>query len=96
MINVFKILDTGFDDSITSMLPLNSTGLRGHSRKLFIEQSSKDIRKFNFTMRVRKIWNSLPDRVVNSKDIINFERQLDDFWKDQDILYNDYNADIKL
>ena len=98
MINVYKILDAGqkgeLDDNILSMLPLNNSNSRGNSKKLFIEHSKKDVRRFNFSMMVRKIWNSLPRNVVNAGDVINFEKALDDFWKDQPILYEDFKADI--
>ena len=96
MITVFKIVHMGFDENIRSMLPKNTSGLRGHDKKLFVEGSKRDIRKYNFTMRVRKIWNSLPDRVVNAKDVINFERELDNYWSNQDLLYEDYKASIKI
>ena len=76
------------------MLPLNKTNLRGHKKKFFIEHSDKDVRKFDFSMRVRKVWNSLPIHVVNSKDVISFEKNLDDFWKDQPLLYQDFKADV--
>ena len=77
MINAFKIIDSGFDSSIKSMLPLSNSGLRGHNRKVYIEPCNRDIRKYNFTMRVRKIWNKLPDNVVNAKNVLKFEIKLD-------------------
>ena len=98
MISVFKILEAGkngeLDDGIPSMLPLNTRSQRRQDRKLFIEHSKKDIRKYNFNMRVRKVWNSLPNYVVNAKDVINFEKALDNFWKDQPLLYDDFKAEI--
>ena len=96
MITVYKILNSGLDDSIMSMLPINSSGLRGDGTKLAIEYSQKDIRRCNFSMRVRKLWNSLPDAVANSKDVWAFEKKLDDFWQDQEFLYNDPKAKIKM
>ena len=96
MITCYKIIHQGFDNSINSMLPLREMGLRGHNRKLFIEGANKDIRKFNFSMRVRKLWNSLPDSAVNAKDVYNFERELDEHWANQELLYHDHKASIKL
>ena len=96
MINVFKIIHGGFDGSIKSMLPLSTTGLRGNGKKIYIDGSNKDVRKFNFTMRVRKIWNSLPESIVNAESIMDFEVLLDKHWADQDLLYDDFKADINL
>ena len=94
MINVYKIIHGGFDGSIRSMLPLNNTGRRGNTKKLFIEAHNKPIRKFNFTMRVRKIWNSLPETIVNAENVIEFESALDKHWSNQDLLYKDFKSDI--
>ena len=38
---------------------------------------------------------SLPENVISSKDIITFEKGLDEFWKDQPLLYDDHKAEIK-
>ena len=64
--------------------------------KLTISSADKDIRKFSFTMRVRKIWNSLPNNIVNAKDIKKFEYELDRHWQNQDLLYKDFKAEIKM
>ena len=78
------------------MLPLSNSGLRGHSKKLYIEGANKDIRKYNFSLRVRKLWNSLPESVINCEDVKTFEFELDRHWENQDLMYNDYKAEIKL
>ena len=65
-------------------------------KKVMIEGCNKDIRKYGFTMRVRKIWNSLPDNVVNAKDVKQFEYELDKFWENQKVKYDDYKAKITL
>ena len=71
-INAYKIIDSGFDSSITSMFPRSNSDLRGHGKKVFIEPCNKDIRKFNLTMRVRKIWIELPENVVILRDVKPF------------------------
>ena len=40
-----------------------------------------------------KIWNSLPDSVVNAESINAFKNRLDRLWSNQDVLY-DYRANI--
>ena len=96
MISAFKIIHGGFDGSIKEMLPLNMLGLRGNGKKLTIEAADKNIRSCSFTMRVRKIWNSLPENVVNAKDVKKFEYELDKHWKNQDLLYKNFKAEISL
>ena len=54
---------------------------------------NKDIRKYNFSIRVRKLWNKLPQNVIDSKDVKHFELALDEFWSNQDLKYN-HRAEI--
>ena len=42
----------------------SSTGLRGHSYKLFKHRVRTDVGKYSFSFRVVDLWNSLPDEVV--------------------------------
>ena len=39
------------------------------------------------------LWNSLPDSVISAETVLTFETRLDDYWKDQDILY-EYESKI--
>ena len=91
MIQVYKILcpSEGYDKSLP-------TFLRVHTKKLFMRSCNKDIRKYSFSQRITKIWNSLPENVISSKDIITFEKGLDEFWKDQPLLHDDHKAEIKI
>ena len=34
------------------------------------------------------MWNSLPSAIVEAPSVKAFERRLDKYWKDQDVLYN--------
>ena len=99
MIQVFKLLvdERGYDKSLPNILTpgINKDhDLRGHNKKLFMKGTTKDVRKYVFSHRVIKTWNSLPKDVINSKDTINFEKSLDLFWKTQTLLHDDYNAEI--
>ena len=96
MIQVFRLMGGGYDDTLPELLQKNTNITRGHSKKLFIDRPNKDIRKYCFTLRVCKYWNSLPDCVVNAKDIYTLERELDEHWASQDLLYDDHKAGIKL
>ena len=57
---------------------------------------NKDVRKYSFNNRVIPIWNSLPDHIVKAESVKEFEKGLDEFWKNQEIKYNNHLADIKL
>ena len=90
------MLSGKYDPSVPALFKKSNTELRGNEKKLYIEGSNKDIRRFNFTIRVQKIWNSLPDHVVKAKDTINFEKELDKFWSDQELMYENFKAEIKI
>ena len=62
LIEVFKILKKFEDIELKSLFKLADTGYntRGHSLKLAKSRSRLDIRKYFFSQRVIKLWNSLP------------------------------------
>ena len=73
MLQVFKILN-GYEDIDSSrFFTLSSTGLHGHSLKLFMERSQLMICKQTFTQHVVDSWNNLPDNVVNAPNINAFK-----------------------
>ena len=98
MIQVFKLLDAegGYDNTLPQLLTMNNSGLRGHTKKVNIERSKKDIGKYSFNSRICKLWNSLPEELVNAKDVWKFEKGLDEHWQDQDLMYKNYKAKIQL
>jgi hypothetical protein len=94
MIEVFKILHTIYDPVITPMLQRNfDSRTRGNSLKLFVARSNIDLRKYSFTNRVVRAWNSLPDKVVNSVSLNSFKINIDKYFVEQDIYY-DYKAEL--
>ena len=97
MIETFKLTTDhhDYDKSLPSILEYCTTELRGHNKKLFVKDANKDIKKYSFTNRVTKNWNDLPASAVNSKDVRSFEKHLDVYWKGQDLLYDDFKAEIK-
>ena len=52
--------------------------------------------RFSFNNRTARIWNNLPDEIIKSKDIISFEKALDIYWQDQEVLCDDIKARIKI
>ena len=99
MIQTYKILhkEVGYDKSLPPFLKSAITkNLRGNSEKLFVSFSNKSIRKYNFSQRIVKYWNNLPNDIVNAEDVWEFENKLDRFWAGQSLLYDDFKAEIKL
>ena len=52
--------------------------------------------RFSFKNRTAKIWNNLPDEIIQSEDIISLEKALDHYWQDQEVLYDDFKTKIKI
>lgn len=98
MIETYKLTtdNLGYDKSLPSIMKYSSTDLRGHNKKLFVGRSNRDVKKYCFIQRIVKNWNSLPNNIVNSGNIIEFERLLDSHWADQDILYDNFKGSIDL
>jgi len=55
---------------------------------MYKSRARLDIRKYSFSNRVVDTWNSLPENVISAKTLFTFEAGLEQFWKNQDILYN--------
>lgn len=94
MIETYKLTSGIYDTALPSLLTFNtSSTTRGHSKKLYLHRSSKDIRKYFFTNRVVNMWNSLSEHVVSAKNTKIFESRLDRLWGNQGLLFN-YEGDI--
>uniref|UniRef100_A0A3B3RVY9 Reverse transcriptase domain-containing protein n=1 Tax=Paramormyrops kingsleyae TaxID=1676925 RepID=A0A3B3RVY9_9TELE len=78
MIQVYKIL-TGLDAvQPNSYFSISSnTRTRGHRWKLAGEHFKLDLRKHFFTQCVVRVWNSLPDNVVQAESLGSFKSELD-------------------
>ena len=93
MIETYKILYGKYDRSATSTLPVAGPAVtRGHNLRLHKFRARYDLRKYQFTNKVVNIWNSLP-YVISAETVNCFKSRLDNFWKNQDIIY-DYQSDI--
>ena len=96
MIQAYKVMNGFYDPNLPTLVLSKNDQLRGHEQKLYIKNSKKELMRFSFNNRTVRIWNYLPDDIVKSKDIISFEKALDHYWQDQDVLYNDFKAKIKI
>ena len=71
MIETYKIMHEIYDKDVTSFLKTRNqeaeiTSLTSHKYQLYIEQVNKNIRKYNFSIRIINIWNSLPREVAEA------------------------------
>ena len=103
MIQVFKLLmpieKGAYDRSLPKLLSLKTDlGVRvdpkGHDHQLYKGCVEKDIRKFSFNFRVCRLWNSLPQSVINAKTVKGFEIGLDRHWANQPLMYDNHEAEI--
>ncbi len=101
LIEVFKITNELYDPDCTSCLKMwkdstNTGQLRGHSKKLFLQRSRLAVRENAFSLRVVPIWDKLPEDVVSAPDINAFKNKLDIFMSNQDIMFDDFRANVNL
>jgi ribonuclease P/MRP protein subunit RPP40 len=99
MIEVYKMLTGIYDTNATSCLKLwkdmaPRQGTRGHEFKLFPSPAKTSLGQNSFSVRVVKLWNSLPSTLVNAKTVNSFKNRLDRFWSNQDLVYRDFKAKI--
>jgi len=52
------------------------------------------LRKNSFGVRVTKVWNKLPNQVINASSTNAFKKQLDKYWENEELYYSDYRAEI--
>ena len=85
LIEAYKIITHKYDPEVCDMFELREYGItRGHTKKIYKERSRLQIRQNSFKNRIVDIWNTLPQKVVDCKTVLSFERNLDKYWKDQD------------
>ena len=94
MIETYKILNEKYDPKVSNFLPLYSQYVenhernRGHPLKLYKRKHRTKIRGHYFGNRIIDGWNSLPENIVSAPSLNSFERRLDKYWKNQQIVYN--------
>ena len=78
MISTYKILKDHVDTNPSLFFKMNnSSRTRGHELKLFKSRSCLDVRKYVFSNRIVEDWNKLPNNVIQSPSVIEFEKRYD-------------------
>jgi hypothetical protein len=99
MIEVYQIIQGHYDPEASTIIKLmNDTeqrfSTRTNSRKVVYNRTNTNIRKNSFNIRIAKYWNKLPENIVNAPSINSFKNRLDKHWKDEELCYANYKADI--
>ncbi len=74
MIETSKLLHDKYYGEYSQLVKLHAShisreGTRGHRFKLCQEGSKLNIRRHSFPVRITKVWNELPDSVVNAPNV---------------------------
>lgn len=91
MIEIYKHFHAYDQESLSSSFQPRERSSRMHDFQLHYLKPKDGIRGIQsnaFYYRTPKIWNNLPKTVVNAKSINAFKNKLDDFWKDEPIMYD--------
>ena len=103
MIQTFKLLmpieEGGYDRSLPKLLKLKSDlGIREvggqNDKQLYKGNVSQNLGKYSFNFRVSKLWNSLPQHIIDAPTVKAFEIALDNHWENQPLMFDDYESDI--
>jgi len=70
MIEVYKILTGKYDPTLSSILHRN---INSNPLKLCTYRPKYDLCKYNFTVRVISLWNSLPTHVITAVSVDSFK-----------------------
>ena len=90
MIYTYKIMTSIYNIDKEQLFKVNDTKTRGHRYKIFTQKCNKLVRKNFFSNRVIKDWNSLPEDIIEAKNLNIFKKELDHHWID-DKFINPFN-----
>lgn len=90
LIEAFKILRGVYDEDCCSgdLQLSDNDAMRGNSMKLYKTRARLNIRKYALPCRVVNNWNALPEWVVSSVNVNQFEARLDKCWANQELKFN--------
>jgi hypothetical protein len=92
LIETFKNITGIYDNEVTEgIFDLDPNTRTKKIKKKFCQIN---LRKFSFTNRIVDLWNTLPQSVIDAKDVRQFEIRLDEYWEHQDVKF-EYKASIQ-
>ena len=99
MIELYKMINGLYDPEACTLPSLHKdsairTSTRGNPQKLTIQWHKSELRKNSFSVRSAKLWNNLPEKVVNAPSDNAFKSRLDKHWSEQEVYYDNYKAKI--
>ena len=99
MIETYKFIHGIYDKNTKNIVKLWGGCSERHSTrqnplKIYPQQCDTNIRKHSFLIRTAKIWNQLPNEIVNAKSVNTFKNRLDRYWRNQELLYDNFKANI--
>ena len=100
MIETYEIINEKYDPEASSFLKLlsnsgNRFSRRNNSNKIVQQRFKTSLRKNSFVVRVAKVWNKLPDQVINTPSTNAFKNRFKDkYWENEEIYYSDHRAEI--
>ena len=65
-----------------------------NDKQLYKGNVSQNLGKYSFNFRVSKLWNSLPQHIIDAPTVKAFEIALDNHWENQPLMFDDYESDI--
>ena len=85
MIQTYKIVSgiDRLDPNIFFEQPKGNMNTRGHPSKIFKKRFRTNLRNYTFSNKIHSDWNSLTDRIVNSKTLNTFKSNLDKYWQSE-------------
>jgi hypothetical protein len=89
MITTFRIMNGLCDDGCgPDLVKSGYAATRGHTEKLYMQQSRTSRRKHSFSLRVVEPWNALPPAVIEAKTVDSFKARLDIHMESRDLIYD--------
>jgi hypothetical protein len=99
MIEMYKIIKGKYDKDVITLVKTAEESEVRHStktntKKIVQQRANTELTRNFFSIRVAKVWNRLPEKIVMAPSINSFKNRLDKYWKDQKLYYEDYRAII--
>ena len=88
MIEMYNIMQEKYDQEACPNIKLREGTARGNNKNIFKTRARTKIRSHQFTNRTVDAWNNLPDSIIGAGTVGTFERRLDRFWRDQEVLFD--------